>query len=406
MGLGSVFKGIKKVVKPIAKFAAPALAFTGLGLPASLALGAGLGALSGNGIKGILGGALSAGAGGLGTALTGSGLGGALGGLSGLSGNAIANVGSGLAGAAGGALGGGGLKGALLSGGLAGLGQAYGNGSLGSSFDSIKSGLGLQGSGVGSLGTGTNTASAGVAGGGNSSYSSVIKDPSAGFGFTSPTGGISTSASVPSVTGGITANPAASNPSWFSKVLDKGNIVSPLVSAGLSTYSNAASADALQEQQQKNLAAIQPYLNDKFNPGDLENDPGYQFQLEQGTKAIDRAAASRGNYFSGQALTDAAKYGTGLADSTYNEAYQRWLSNRNANLGAVLGANGYNENIGNINANQITNTSNGLAGAGAALLGQQGIGNNGQTLGGNGNIQSLLAGLSPEQIQALRAQLG
>jgi hypothetical protein len=48
--------------------------------------------------------------------------------------------------------------------------------------------------------------------------------------------------------------------------------------------------------------------------------PGYQFTLDQGIQAAQRALAPTGQY--GQLAIDAMKYGTGLADQTYQSAVQ------------------------------------------------------------------------------------
>jgi hypothetical protein len=48
--------------------------------------------------------------------------------------------------------------------------------------------------------------------------------------------------------------------------------------------------------------------------------PGYQFTLDQGLQAAQRALAPTGQY--GQLAIDAMKYGTGLADQTYQSAVQ------------------------------------------------------------------------------------
>jgi hypothetical protein len=39
-------------------------------------------------------------------------------------------------------------------------------------------------------------------------------------------------------------------------------------------------------------------LGGTFNPTDLTQDPGYQFNLQQGQQALDRAQGAKGNYFS------------------------------------------------------------------------------------------------------------
>ena len=49
----------------------------------------------------------------------------------------------------------------------------------------------------------------------------------------------------------------------------------------------------------------------------LEQTPGYQFQLAQGLKSVQSAAAAKGLGVSGAALKGAAQFATGLADSNY-----------------------------------------------------------------------------------------
>lgn len=57
---------------------------------------------------------------------------------------------------------------------------------------------------------------------------------------------------------------------------------------------------------------------------DLEQDPGYQFRMEQGQKAMDNAAAARGQVLSGAQLREAIRYGQGVASQEYGNAYARY----------------------------------------------------------------------------------
>lgn len=47
--------------------------------------------------------------------------------------------------------------------------------------------------------------------------------------------------------------------------------------------------------------------------------PGYQFQMSEGLKAVDRGAAARGLLHSGAAVKGEQRFGAGLADSTYGQ---------------------------------------------------------------------------------------
>lgn len=57
--------------------------------------------------------------------------------------------------------------------------------------------------------------------------------------------------------------------------------------------------------------------------GLFQTDPGYEFNLSEGLKAIDRGAAARGGLQSGAALKAEQRYGAGLA----SQQYQNYLAN-------------------------------------------------------------------------------
>ena len=68
------------------------------------------------------------------------------------------------------------------------------------------------------------------------------------------------------------------------------------------------------------------FLPEKFDPSkiNLEQDPGYQFRMDQGIEALDKSAAARGRLLSGaqqKALTD---YGQGMGSQEYSNAYARY----------------------------------------------------------------------------------
>lgn len=63
----------------------------------------------------------------------------------------------------------------------------------------------------------------------------------------------------------------------------------------------------------------------EFNP---EDDPSYQFRLQQGIDAIEGSAAARGGLFSGQTGKDLMEYGQGLASDSYKDAFSRDLATK------------------------------------------------------------------------------
>lgn len=95
------------------------------------------------------------------------------------------------------------------------------------------------------------------------------------------------------------------------------SFLSPFINAGTTALGNL---NALGQQQFS------------FNPSNLENDPGYQFQLTQGMKALNNSAAARGLSASGSTLKAAANYEQGVAGTSYNNAYNRALGTYQTNF--------------------------------------------------------------------------
>lgn len=59
------------------------------------------------------------------------------------------------------------------------------------------------------------------------------------------------------------------------------------------------------------------------NPADVLNNPAIKFQLEEGEKAIQRSAASRGSLLSGGTLKSLNRYAQGVAAQGYNDLFAR-----------------------------------------------------------------------------------
>lgn len=87
-----------------------------------------------------------------------------------------------------------------------------------------------------------------------------------------------------------------------------------------------------------------------FGMSDFVTDPGYNFRLLEGQKAIDRSAAARGGTQSGAALKAATRYGQDMGSQEYGNAYNRYQTNRTNQL-QPLG------NIATMGANAATNSA-------------------------------------------------
>ena len=69
--------------------------------------------------------------------------------------------------------------------------------------------------------------------------------------------------------------------------------------------------------------AAEPAFEFDYTLADFEADPGYQFRLSEGLKAIERSGAARGLALSGRQLKDLQRFGQGLASEEFGRAYGR-----------------------------------------------------------------------------------
>lgn len=106
-----------------------------------------------------------------------------------------------------------------------------------------------------------------------------------------------------------------------------------------------------------------------------QNDPGYQFRLQQGQQALENSAAARGGLLSGGTAKALQQYGQDYASNEYGNVYNR-----------ALGEYQQNYNIFQNNQNTQFNRLASLAGYGQTSaaqlggLGQQAAGNTSNTL--------------------------
>ena len=77
-----------------------------------------------------------------------------------------------------------------------------------------------------------------------------------------------------------------------------------------------------------------------FGTADMVTDPGYAFRLSEGQKALDRSAAARGGLISGGALKAATRYGQDMGSQEYQNAYNRYQTNRSNQLSPLFSLTG------------------------------------------------------------------
>lgn len=113
-----------------------------------------------------------------------------------------------------------------------------------------------------------------------------------------------------------------------------------------------------------------------FGMSDFQADPGYQFNLAEGQKALDRTASAKGNYFSGAAAKGLQRFSQDYASNEFGKAYDRYNTNNSNIYNRLAGLSG----TGQTASNQLTSAGQNYANA----SGQAGM--NAATAQGNGLI--------------------
>lgn len=155
-----------------------------------------------------------------------------------------------------------------------------------------------------------------------------------------------------------------------------------------STQADAANraADLQNQQFQQTRADLAPYraagqtaLNalipmatnyKMFGMDTFSKDPGYGFRLAEGQKALDRSAAARGGLISGSALKAAQRYGQDMGSQEYMNAFNRYQTERNAQLNPLQSLAGVGQTtstqLGQFGAANAANMGNLMTGGAAA----------------------------------------
>ena len=105
-----------------------------------------------------------------------------------------------------------------------------------------------------------------------------------------------------------------------------------------------------------------------FGMSDFQQDPGYGFRMSEGLKALDRTAAARGGLLSGATLKGAQRYGQNLGSQEYQNAFNRYQTNRSNLINPLQSLAGVGQTSTNqgISAGQNFATNVGNLGMGAA----------------------------------------
>lgn len=111
-------------------------------------------------------------------------------------------------------------------------------------------------------------------------------------------------------------------------------------------------------------------FNKDFTMADFQQDPGYQFRMAEGQKAIERSAAARGNVLGGSTLKALTSYSQGVASDEFQNAYNRFNSDRSNRFNRLASLAGVgqtaNQQLGQAGQNYANAVSSNNAAAGNA----------------------------------------
>ena len=98
-----------------------------------------------------------------------------------------------------------------------------------------------------------------------------------------------------------------------------------------------------------------------FSMADYQQDPGYQFRLQEGLKQLGRTSAARGGALSGATLKGTQGYAQNLASQEYGNAYDRYMAQNLQRYNMLSGQQGVGYRAGGALADLSTNYGTNLA---------------------------------------------
>ena len=107
-----------------------------------------------------------------------------------------------------------------------------------------------------------------------------------------------------------------------------------------------------------------------FGMQDYQEDPGYRFRLSEGMKALGNQASARGGMISGQTMKGMQDYAQGSASQEFNNAFNRYQTNRSNQLNPLQSLSGGGQTATNLintaGQNYANQAGQAYMGAGAA----------------------------------------
>lgn len=130
-------------------------------------------------------------------------------------------------------------------------------------------------------------------------------------------------------------------------------------------------------------------FNSNFTLADFNQDPGYQFRMDQGQKALEASAAARGGALSGGNLKAIQQYGQDYASNEYSNAYNRFNNDQTTRFNRLSALAGTGQTAATTLGNLGTQTASSIASNTLASGNAQAAGYIGQSNAVNNGISSL-----------------
>jgi hypothetical protein len=99
-------------------------------------------------------------------------------------------------------------------------------------------------------------------------------------------------------------------------------------------------------------------LTSRFSGQNVQNEPGYQFGMQQGQQGIERSAAARGMGLSGAALKAASRFNQDYAGTKYGQAFDRWRMENSDTFNRLSGLAGTGQQVNAANSAAGQNYAN------------------------------------------------
>lgn len=187
--------------------------------------------------------------------------------------------------------------------------------------------------------------------------------------------GSSASKSAAKTQAGASADATAAQERMFERQVE---LQEPFREAGMAGQNRLLQLLGLGED--KTAADFGKYASAEFGADKFKADPGYAFRVSEGMKALDRTAAARGGLISGAALRGATRYGQEMGSQEFQNAFNRYQTERTNTLNPFQSLAG----VAQSSANTLTgaagtlgqNIGSNIIGAGNAMAaGQVGAAN-------------------------------